>query len=116
MINQFKNPKTYPSVETKTNDVILNQRRKIAPDDLPLNVDFKEAIIRFGLMLFLPMLMLFVDEHLIIYTIPVVVYLFVTGITHYCPVKRLWRKFIKHESQVKSRVYGKDMNYPDESV
>ncbi|MGZ3849058.1 MAG: hypothetical protein ACXVMS_11220 [Flavisolibacter sp.] len=91
-------------------------RRKIGPNDLPLNVTLKEAMVRFGFVLLLPIAALFIDKHLIIYTAPVVIYLFITGITRYCIIKYLWRRVINHEPPIRSPQYGKDINYPDESV
>lgn len=73
-------------------------------------------MIRFGLMLLLPMVLLFVDKHLIIYSTPVVMYLFITGITRFCIIKYIWRRLIKHEGPIASPPYGKDISYPDEST
>ena len=91
-------------------------RRKISPHDIPLNVTLKEAMVRFGFVLLLPIAVLFIDKHLIIYTVPVVIYLFITGITRYCIIKHVWRQVINHEPPISSPPYGKDINYPDESV
>ena len=60
---------------------------KIAGKDIKLNVSFNNALIRFGITLFLPMIMLLIDWHLIIYTAPVMAYLFVSAITHFCIFK-----------------------------
>jgi hypothetical protein len=92
------------------------ERRKISLHDIPLNVTLTEAMIRFGFLLAVPMVALFIDKHLIIYTIPVVIYLFITGITRFCVIKYLWRRIINHEPPIQSPPYGKDINYPDESV
>ena len=92
------------------------ERRKIGLHDIPLNLTLTEAMIQFGFLLVLPMIALYIDKHLIIYTIPVVIYLFITGITRFCVIKYLWRRVINHEPPIKSPRYGKDINYPDESV
>lgn len=90
-------------------------KRKIGPKDVPLNVTLKEAMIRFGFMLLLPIAVLYIDKHLIIYTTPIVIYLFITGITRFCPIKRFWRRVIRHEHQFPTPPYGEDINYPDEN-
>jgi hypothetical protein len=91
-------------------------KRKIAPNDIAFNVTPREAMIRFGVMLLLPIALLFVDKHLIIYSVPVVIYLFITGITRYCIVKYVWRRVIKHKGPIASAPYGKDISYPDEGA
>jgi hypothetical protein len=89
---------------------------KLAGKDVRLNVSFRGAMIRFGITLALPMIMLLIDPHLIIYTTPVIAYLFLSGITHYCVIKYAWRRFIKHDPPVALPRYGENMNYPEESV
>lgn len=89
---------------------------KVAGKDIRLNVNFKDAMIRFGITLVLPMIMLLIDPHLIIYTAPVMAYLFLSGITHFCVIKYVWHRFIKHEPPAALPPYGENLNYPEESV
>jgi hypothetical protein len=89
---------------------------KIAGKDIRLNVSFKDAMIRFGITLVLPMIMLLIDKRLIIYTAPVMAYLFISGITHFCVIKYVWHRFIKHEPPAALPPYGENLNYPEESV
>lgn len=89
---------------------------KIRGKEIALNVSFKNAMARFGITLVLPMIMLLIDARLMIYTAPVMAYLFITGITHFCPVKYLWHRVIRHEAAKVPPPYGENMNYPDESV
>jgi type IV secretory pathway TrbL component len=89
---------------------------RIRRKEVRLNVSFKEAMIRFGLTLALPILMLLVDARLIIYTAPVMAYLFLSGMTHFCAVKYLWHRVIKHEPPPPLPPYGENPNYPEESV
>ncbi len=94
----------------------LIKRRRIAGHDIVLNVSFKDSLIRFGIMLLLPVLMLIIDRHLVIYTAPVIAYLFITAITHFCWVKYIWRRYVKHDPPPVLPDYGKDPNYPAESL
>ena len=89
---------------------------RVAGKDITLNVSFKEAMIRFGITLFLPMLMLIIDKHLIIYTAPIIAYLFITGITHFCIIKYVWHRFVMHELPIEPFPYGENPDYPEESV
>lgn len=89
---------------------------KIKGKDIRLNVSFKDAMIRFGITLVLPMIMLLIDPHLIIYTTPIMAYLFLSGITHFCVIKYFWNRVIKHEPPEALPPYGEDPNYPEESV
>jgi hypothetical protein len=89
---------------------------KIAGKDIRLNVTFKDAMFRFGITLALPVIMLLIDPHLIIYTAPVMAYLFISVITHFCVIKYAWHRFIKHDPPAALPPYGKDLNYPEESV
>lgn len=92
------------------------KRKRIAGHDIILNVDFKDAMIRFGIMVLLPILMYIIDTHLIIYTAPVLAYLFLTALTHFCVVKYAWHRYVKHDPPAVPPDYGKDPNYPEESV
>ena len=92
------------------------KRKRIAGMDIVLNVGFEDALIRFGAMILLPVLLFFVDEHLIIYSAPVMAYLFISAITHFCIVKYAWRRYIKHKPPPVEPPYGQDPNYPEESV
>jgi hypothetical protein len=89
---------------------------QIAGKDIRLNVSFKDAMIRFGITLVLPMIMLLIDKRLIIYTAPIMAYLFISGITHFCILKYVWHRIIRHESPVLPPPYGENLNYPEESV
>lgn len=92
------------------------RRRVIGRYDIILNVSFQESMIRFGVLLFLPLLILLIDRHLVIYTAPVIGYLFITAIIQFCVIKYIWQRYIKHDPTPVLPEYGKDPNYPDESV
>jgi len=84
--------------------------------DIVLNVNFKEALIRFGITLLLPVLALVIDGNLIIYTAPAMAYLFVSAIVHFCVVKYLWHRYIRHQPISPRKAYGEDLNYPEELI
>jgi hypothetical protein len=95
----------------------INSRKKgKIKNDIILNVDSKDAMIRFGILLFLAMLTLVTHTHLIIYSTPVIFYLFISALIRFCIIKYVWHRYIKHEPVPASPEYGEDPNYPEESI
>ncbi len=89
--------------------------KRILGKDVVLNVSFKDAMIRFIAMVFLPIIVVLVDKNLVIYTAPVLAYLFITALTKFCWVKYAWHHYVKHEI-TSAPAYGKDPNAPEESL
>ncbi len=110
----------FPVIEWKLSHPIIpisNPLKKIKfAHGIVLNVDVKDSLIRVGIALLLPMLLLFTNKNLIIYISPVIFYLFVSALTKFCIVKHVWHRYIKHDPKPVALKYGKDPNYPDESV
>jgi len=106
--------------DSKNSEIIkvhpLHVPIKIAGKDIVLNVSFTDAMIRFVVTIFLPIVVLLIDKHLVIYTAPVMAYLFISGITHFCVIKYLWHRFILREPPAVRPPYGENINYPEESV
>ncbi len=92
------------------------QPKKNQLKDLVPNVGFKDAVIRFGISLLIPMVLLLADKHLIMYAAPVMAYLLVSAIGHFCVVNFLWHRYVKKEPAPAQPPYGTDPNYPEESV
>jgi hypothetical protein len=84
--------------------------------DIVLNVNFKDALIRVGVAIFLPILAMFINKHWVIYITPVMFYLFVTALIRFCVIKYAWRRFIIGDGGPAVKGYGKDVNYPEESL
>ena len=83
--------------------------------DLTLNVRFKDALIRGGLTILIPIVALLINVHLVIYTAPIIAYLFATSLTRYCVVKHLWHYYILNERIRVIKPYGMDPDYPEET-
>jgi hypothetical protein len=94
---------------------LTSEEKQISGHDIVQNVDLKDALIRFGITLVLPMLMLVIDKQLVIFTAPVMTYLFATAITRFCVIKYVWRRYVSHKSTHRLTAYGQDSNYPEES-
>lgn len=73
--------------------------------DLVQNINFREALVRFGFTLVIPMLVLVVGKHLLIYTAPLIAYLFITALARFCIIKFMWHRYVKHEPVV-APAYG----------
>ena len=95
--------------------VIIPIKKIRITHDIMLNVSFKDAIIRVGISLFISIVPVFTNTHLIIYLSPVVFYLFVSALTKFCIVKYMWRRYIKHQPAPVRSGYGNNPNYPEES-
>jgi len=83
--------------------------------DLTLNVQFKDALIRGGLTILIPIVALLINVHLVIYTAPIIAYLFATSLTRYCVAKHLWHYYILKEPILVIKPYGMDPDYPEET-
>jgi hypothetical protein len=90
--------------------------KKTTGKDVALNVSFQDALIRCGILILIPLMLLLIDKHLIIYSAPVLAYLFMSAITRFCWVKYAWHRYIKHDPKPVLPPYGQDQNYPEESV
>lgn len=74
---------------------IIKTKRTWLEKDIVLNVGFKESLIRCIIALFAPIPLL-VNHTLLFAAIPVMFYLFVTGLMHFCPIKYVWQHWVKH--------------------
>lgn len=61
-----------------------------------LNLSLRESLLRGLAAILLPMLLLLIDHRIIIYCLPVTVYLYITAIVHICPIKHAWRRWVRH--------------------
>jgi hypothetical protein len=84
--------------------------------DISLNVNLQDLLIRFGLTIFIPIIVLLINVHLIIYTAPIIAYLFITTLTRFCVIKYLWHYYVLSERTPITIAYGEDPNYPEETI
>ena len=84
--------------------------------DIVLNIGLTDTLIRFIILVFLPVLALLIDIHLVIYTAPVIAYLFITTLVRFCVVKYCWQHYISRSGAPALIDYGKDLNYPEETL
>jgi hypothetical protein len=84
--------------------------------DINLNVSLKGLLIRFGLTIFIPIVVLLINVHLVIYTAPMIAYLFMTTLTRFCVIKYLWHYYVLSEHTPITIAYGEDPNYPEQTI
>src|ERR1700722_18889389 len=96
--------------------VIPLVRKSNQSKDINLNVSLKDLLIRSGLTVFIPIIVLLINVHLVIYTAPIIGYLFVTTLTRFCVIKYLWHYYILDQRIPITIAYGKDPNYPEETI
>ena len=92
------------------------QSKQIESIDIELNLSFKAVLIRFGILFLLPILAMLIDESLVIYTVPICMYLLITALLQFCIIKYIWTRYVKNETPPLQHKYGQDPNYPDESI
>jgi len=73
-----------------------------------LNLSLQESLIRGMTAILLPMLLLLFDHKLILYVAPVIAYLYITALTHICPVKHAWRRITKHPDANNNYFWDRD--------
>jgi hypothetical protein len=105
------------SMQTPINKVnFLHVPIRLRGKEVTLNVGVREGVMRIGIAIGLPILMLVIDARLMVYTTPVLIYLFITGIDHFCIFKYWWYRYVKHQPTPDLPPYGQDPNYPEESL
>lgn len=91
------------------------KRKKIGGFDLELNLSLTNVLIRFGFVFLLPIVAMLIDRRLVVYTVPLCMYLLMTAMLKFCPINYFWQRYINHEA-LPHHEYGNDPNYPDESI
>lgn len=61
-----------------------------------LNLSLRESLLRGLAAILLPMFLLLIDHHLVVYSLPVIIYLYITAIVHICPIKHAWHRWVRH--------------------
>ncbi|MEO6870356.1 MAG: hypothetical protein ABI168_11965 [Ginsengibacter sp.] len=99
----------HPKKETTTKETWLER-------DIVLNVGFKESINRCVVSIFLPWPFVMADHLLLLYVAPVMFYLFVSGLTHFCVIRYAWRHFVKHIPDPLICSFAIDLDIPVKAI
>jgi hypothetical protein len=81
-------------------------------NDITFNVSFKESLTRGFIAVFQPSFYVLVDHYLIFVAIPISVYLYITALSHFCPIRYAWRHYIKHKIDVAHRDLPAELYIP----
>ncbi len=84
--------------------------------DIILNVGFKESIVRCMVSIFLPWPFVMAGHALLLYVAPVMFYLFVSGLTHFCLIRYAWRHFVKHIPDPLICDFATDLDIPVNAI
>ena len=66
--------------------------------ELSLNLSLKESLLRGMTAILLPMALLLIDHRILLFISPLIVYLFITALTHICPIKSIWYRRVRKQS------------------
>lgn len=84
--------------------------------DIVLNVGFKESIIRFTIMIFLPWPLLAIDHRLLIFVAPLLFYLEASAMTHFCPIRYIWCQWVQKKASPAICDLAKELDMPVEAL
>ena len=78
--------------------------------ELILNLSLRECLLRGLIGLLLIFAIAALRTRLLIFGLPIVIYLYVTAIIHFCPIKHWWRRFRKFPDDNDNLYWDKDEN------
>ena len=105
-----------PMIPASAENNFIHSPESAHKKDLPANLNLNSVIIRSAVTIFLPIAALLVDKTLVIYTAPVIAYLFTSVILRFCIIKYVWERYAKHQPSVAFATYPEDSKYPAESL
>ena len=85
-------------------------------NDIVLNVGFAESLKRGLISIMIPLPLLFINHVLLIYAAPVMFYLFVTALTHFCFFRYIWEHLIHHFPVPEKCDFAVDLNIPVKAI
>jgi hypothetical protein len=62
--------------------------------EMTLNLGLEECLLRGLIAVFLPMGLALVNHHLVFFAAPVMVYLLITALSHFCILKYAWHSWV----------------------
>ena len=85
-----------PGAPTRSNDAY--PAGTPVSKELPLNLSLRESLLRGMTAILLPMALLLIDPRILLFISPLIVYLFITALTHICPIKNTWYRRVRKQS------------------
>jgi hypothetical protein len=62
--------------------------------EMALNLGLEECLGRGSIAIFLPMVLMLIDHHLLIFAAPVMMYLLISALSHFCILKYVWHAWV----------------------
>ncbi len=98
------------------NIALENRKTYWIERDIVLNVGFSESIKRGMISIFLPWTVAFINPLLLIAMAPVMFYLFVSALTHFCFIRYAWHHYIEHHKDPAICDFAIDLQIPVKTI
>jgi len=92
----------------------LNKKKQ--SNDIKLNVNFGESILRVFIAIFIPWPIMFINPDLLLYAAPVMFYFFISGLLHFCIFKFAWKRWIKKDVEPYICDFAIELHIPVETI
>ena len=109
-------PKVLPEKKQLKNIPLIVLKRKWIDNDIILNMGFRESLIRGLIVLFLPWPLLAINHNLLMYAAPVMGYLLITALLHFCFIKYAWQHWVLKMKTPEKCDFAKEMDIPVEEI
>ncbi len=91
-------------------------KRRWLDNDIILNMGFRESLVRGAIILFLPWPLLAINHNLLLYAAPVMSYLLITALLHFCFIKFAWQHWVLKMKTPEVCDFSKEMDIPVDSI
>ena len=91
-------------------------KKRWIDNDIVLNMGFRESLVRGAIVLFLPWPLLAINHDLLFYAAPVMSYLLVTALLHFCFIKYAWQHWVLKIKTPEVCDFAKEMDIPVDSI
>lgn len=114
--NKMKRNQPATTTENPVTANTIQNKKTWIERDIVLNVGFQESMIRGFITIFIPWPLLAINHNLLIYAAPVMFYLFVTALTHYCFIRYAWQHWVLKMKTPEVCDFAREMDIPVDSI
>lgn len=91
-------------------------KKRWQDNDIILNMGFRESLIRGAIVLFLPWPLIAIDPNILLYAAPLMIYLFISSLVHFCIFKYAWQHFVQHKVTPEVCDISKELDIPVDHI
>lgn len=91
-------------------------KKRCQDNDIILNMGFRESLIRGAIVLFLPWPLIAIDPTILLYVAPMMIYLFISSLVHFCSFKYAWQHFVQHKVTPEVCDISKELDIPVDHI